>query len=93
MQITIPAPTTYTKVDDGVYKGSDGNLYHNETVLRYRIMRKHLKPPYVSSGWSLFTSHSKQESATDMLDNLEKDFYDYKIVDNGEATTIKRLLY
>ena len=40
-----------------------------------------------------FTSHSKQESATDMLDNLEKDFYDYKIVDNGEATTIKRLLY
>ena len=93
MQITIPAPTTYTKVDDGVYKGSDGNLYHNETVLRYRIMRKHLKPPSASSGWSLFTSHSKQESATDMLDNLEKDFYDYKIVDNGEATTIKRLLY
>ena len=56
-------------------------------------MRKHLKPPYDSSGWSLFTSHSKQESATDMLDNLEKDFYDYKIVDNGEPTTIKRLLY
>ena len=94
MQITIPAPTTYTKVDDGVYKGSDGNLYHNETVLRYRVMRKYLKPPYNSSGWSLFSSHSKQESAVDtMFDNLKEDFYDYKIVDNGEATTIKRLLY
>ena len=93
MQFTIPAPKTYTKVDDGVYKGSDGNFYEDETILRYRVMRKHLKPPYDSSGWSLFTSHSKQESATEMLDNLEKDFYDYKIVDAGETLVSKRLIY
>ena len=32
MQIIIPAPTTYTKVDDGVYTGSDGNLYHDIVI-------------------------------------------------------------
>ena len=73
MQITKPAPTTYTKVDDGDYKGSDGNLYHDEIVLRYRIMRKHLIPPYDSSGCYILTSHPTQESATDMLDNIQKD--------------------
>ena len=96
MQITIPAPTTYTKVDDGVYRGSDNNLYHDETVLRYRVMRKHLIEPYSESGWGLYTSHADKDSAiTCMFDSKEKtgEVYDYKFVDAGEPTTIKRLLY
>ena len=41
MQFTIPAPKTYEEIDEGVYKGSDGNFYEDETILRYRVMRKH----------------------------------------------------
>ena len=85
-----------TKVDDGVWTDNNGNHYHEEQVLRYRVYFKHLHKPYDTGNWLLHSSHSIEQSAIDtMFDEKEDngDLYDYKLVDNGEATTIKRLLY
>jgi hypothetical protein len=96
MQFTIPAPTTYTKVDDGVYKGSDGNFYEDETILRYRVMRKHTVKPYSDGGWGLYTSHDNIDTATSCMSDYKKEsghLYNYKLVDAGETLVSKRLIY
>ena len=99
MQFTIPAPKTYEEVDDGVYKGSDGNFYEDETVLRYRVMRKHTAKPYSDGGWCLYSSWSNLDSAKFSMNELRKfeedngHLFDYKLVDAGETLVTKRLIY
>ena len=85
----------YTKIEDGVYRGSDGNLYHDERVLRYRVLYQHADRPH-SENWMLHTSHSKFESAQAEVERQNKKregLNVYKLRDAGEATTIKRLMY
>ena len=85
----------YTKIEDGVYRGSDGNLYHDERVLRYRVLYQNADTPH-SENWMLYSSHSKFESAQKTVDEENekwKGWNVYKLRDAGEATTIKRLMY
>ena len=85
----------YTKIEDGVYRGSDGNLYHDERVLRYRVLYQHADRPN-SENWLLHTSHSKFESAQAEVERQNekwKGWNVYKLRDAGEATNIKRLVY
>lgn len=85
-----------TKVDDGVWTDTNGNHYHEELVLRYRVCFKHLHKPYNTGDWLLHSSYFTKESAINaMFDEKEEngDLYDYKLVDNGEPSTIKRLMY
>ena len=99
MQFTIPAPKTYEEIDEGVYRGSDGNLYEDEKILRYRVMRKHTAKPYSDGGWGLYSSWSNLESATKSMNDLQKleeengRLYNYKIVDAGKTIISKRLIY
>ena len=96
MQFTIPAPKTYEEIDDGVYRGSDGNLYEDEKILRYRVMRKHTAKPYSDGGWCLYSSHKKHAPAKKFVSDLmiaDKDLYNYKLVDAGKTMVIKRLIY
>ena len=85
----------YTEIEDGVYRGSDGNLYHDERVLRYRVLYQHADRPH-SENWMLYSSHSKFESAQAQVERQNKKWEGlnvYKLRDAGEATTIKRLIY
>ena len=99
MQFTIPAPKTYEEIDEGVYKGSDGNFYEDETILRYRVMRKHTAKPYSDGGWGLYSSWSNLDSANFSMNELRKfeedngHLFDYKLVDAGETLVTKRLIY
>ena len=52
----------YTEIENGTYRGSDGNLYYDERVLRYRVLYQHADRPH-SENWNLYSSHSKFESA------------------------------
>ena len=85
----------YTKIEDGMYRGSDGNLYQDERVLRYRVLYQHADRPN-SENWLLHTSHSKFESAQAEVERQNekwKGWNVYKLRDAGEATNIKRLVY
>tara|TARA_R110000824_G_scaffold264062_1_gene452868 strand:- start:100 stop:363 length:264 start_codon:yes stop_codon:yes gene_type:complete len=85
----------YTKIEDGMYRGSDGNLYHDERVLRYRVLYQHADRPN-SENWLLHTSHSKFESAQAEVERQNEKWEGlnvYKLRDAGEATNIKRLVY
>lgn len=95
MQITIPAPTTYTEVEDGVYKGSDGNLYHDERILRHRIFYQR-SDDTTSDNWSLHSSFTNEKPCQAEVARLNKTnghLFIYYYKDNGKPTTIKRLLY
>lgn len=85
----------YTEIEDGVYRGSDGNLYHDERVLRYRVLYQNADTPH-SENWHLYMSYSSFEPAQACVERQNekwKGLNVYKLRDAGEATTIKRLIY
>lgn len=68
--------------------------YYEENVLRYRVYerdRDRTKPK-----WGLYSSHTTKEGAEKQKAICEREdgrWCDYKVVDAGEETTIKRLVY
>ncbi len=86
---------TLKKIDDGLWEDPVGNHYYEETVLRYRVFE--IDRDRAKAGWGLYSSHTtkdaaeKQKAICEREDN--KHWCDYKVVDAGEETTIKRLVY
>ena len=86
---------TLRKIDDGLWEDPVGNHYYEETVLRYRVFE--IDRDRAKAGWGLYSSHTtkdaaeKQKAICEREDN--KHWCDYKVVDAGEETTIKRLVY
>lgn len=87
---------SYTDLGDGTYSDDKGNLYHEELVLRYRVMyqRSDTKNP---DRWSLYSSHAKKEKAVEFMQNMMNEepdaMFNWMLKDTGEPTKIKRLIY
>ena len=84
---------TLRKIDDDLWMDGEGNYYYEETILRYRVYTKDKRD---GAKWRLYTSHNKEENAkmkAKFYDNYEGEYCYYKVVDAGEETTIKRLVY
>ena len=86
---------TLKKIDDGLWEDPVGNHYYEETVLRYRVFEK--DRDRAKAGWGLYSSHTTKEDAEKQKAICEREdnkhWCDYKVVDAGEETTIKRLVY
>ena len=81
------------KVESGIWEDKAGNYYEDETVLRYMVFSKYKDKP--DTGWMLVSSHSTFNGAKNHNGGwigIDQSC-DYKIVDNGKSTTIKRLIY
>ena len=97
MKIVIHPQGKFTKVEDGVYVDEKGNHYHDEKVLRQKVLRQRVdETEYV---WQLHSSHSSKQNAIINRDSLEEEeqtlhrLYRYIVKDEGQETTIKRLIY
>lgn len=85
---------TLRKIDDDLWMDDEGNHYYEETILRYRVYTK--SKTRDGAKWRLYTSHNKEKNAkmrAKFYDNYEGEYCYYKVVDAGEETTIKRLVY
>jgi hypothetical protein len=97
MKITIPPEGKFTRVDDGVYVDEKGNHYQEERVLRYKVLRQ--RTDETEDVWQLHSSHSSKQNAIINRDSLEEEeqtlhrLYRYIVKDEGQETTIKRLIY
>ena len=97
MKITIPPEGKFTRVDDGVYVDEKGNHYQEERVLRYKVIRQ--RTDETEDVWQLHSSHSSKQNAIINRDSLEEEeqtlhrLYRYIVKDEGQETTIKRLIY
>ena len=97
MKITIQPEGKFTRVDDGLYVDEKGNHYHEERVLRYKVLRQ--RTDETEDVWQLHSSHSSKQNAMINRDSLEEEeqtlhrLYRYIVKDEGQETTIKRLVY
>jgi hypothetical protein len=97
MKITIHPQGKFTRVDDGLYVDEKGNHYHDERVLRYKVLRQ--RTDETEDVWQLHSSHSSEQNAIITRDSLEEEeqtahrLYRYIVKDEGQETIIKRLLY
>tara|TARA_R100000995_G_C3445498_1_gene105446 strand:+ start:312 stop:605 length:294 start_codon:yes stop_codon:yes gene_type:complete len=97
MKITIPPEGKFTRVDDGLYVDEKGNHYQEERVLRYKVLRQ--RTDETEDVWQLHSSHSSKQNAMINRDSLEEEeqtlhrLYRYIVKDEGQETTIKRLIY
>tara|TARA_R110002020_G_scaffold201152_7_gene403691 strand:+ start:4055 stop:4348 length:294 start_codon:yes stop_codon:yes gene_type:complete len=97
MKITIPPQGKFTRLEDGVYVDEKGNHYHEEKVLRYKVLRQRVEE--TEDVWQLHSSHSSKQNAMINRDSLEEEeqtlhrLYRYIVKDEGQETTIKRLIY
>jgi hypothetical protein len=97
MKITIHPQGKFTRVDDGVYVDEKGNHYQEERVLRYKVLRQ--RTDETEDVWQLHSSHSSKQNAIINRDSLEEEeqtlhrLYRYIVKDEGQETTIKRLIY
>ncbi len=85
---------TLKKIDDGLWEDPVGNHYYEETVLRYRVFE--IDRDRAKAGWGLYSSHTTKDGAEKQKAICEREdgrWCDYKVVDAGEETTIKRLVY
>ena len=86
---------TLRKIDDGLWEDPVGNHYYEETVLRYRVFE--IDRDRAKAGWGLYSSHTTKDAAEKQKAICEREdkkhWCDYKVVDAGEETTIKRLVY
>ena len=79
------------EVEQGLWQDEVGNYYEEESILRFRVLEQHKE----EEEWRLVSSHSTYEGAETnggMFGRRAKHF-NYKIVDNGEATVVKSLVY
>lgn len=63
-----------------------------ETVHQYRVFKRMLNAGSRSNPWRLFFSSPSEEISQDITihyNEEDKDLYEYKMVDAGEATTIQ----
>lgn len=63
-----------------------------ETVHQYRVFKRMLNAGSRSNPWRLFFSSPSEEISQDITINYneeDKDLYEYKMVDAGEATIIE----
>ena len=97
MKIKIPPEGKFTRVDDGVYVDEKDNHYQEERVLRYKVLRQ--RTDETEDVWQLHSSHSSKQNAIINRDSLEEEeqtlhrLYRYIVKDEGQETTIKRLIY
>ena len=97
MKITIQPEGKFTRVDDGLYVDEKGNHYQEERVLRYKVLRQ--RTDETEDVWQLHSSHSSEQNAIIQRDSLEEEeqtlhrLYRYIVKDEGQETTIKRLVY
>ena len=98
MKITFQPQGKFTRVDDGLYVDEKGNHYHDERVLRYKVLRQRTDETN-KDVWQLHSSHSSEQNAIIQRDSLEEEeqtlhrLYRYIVKDEGQETTIKRLVY
>ena len=86
----------FTKVEDGVYVDEKGNHYHDEKVLRYKVLRQRVDE--TEDVWQLHSSHSSEQNAMINRDCLEQEehtppMFKNIVKDEGKETTIKRLIW
>tara|TARA_R100000306_G_C4270398_1_gene89855 strand:+ start:225 stop:494 length:270 start_codon:yes stop_codon:yes gene_type:complete len=84
------------EVEQGLWQDEVGNYYEEESILRFRVFCKH--PTEEEQDWKLVSSHSTYERAEEYGGLFgerisEVEHYQYKIVDNGEATVVKSLVW
>ena len=97
MKIVFQPQGKFTRVDDGVYVDEKGNHYQEERVLRYKVLRQ--RTDETEDVWQLHSSHSSKQNAIINRDSLEEEeqtlhrLYRYIVKDEGQETTIKRLIY
>lgn len=63
-----------------------------ETVHQYRVFQRMLNAGNRSNPWRLFFSSPSEKTSQEVTMNYnkeDKDLYEYKLVDAGEATTIQ----
>jgi len=99
MKITFQPQGKFTRVDDGLYVDEKGNHYHEERVLRYKVLRQRTDETN-KDVWQLHSSHSSEQNAMINCDSLEEEekrslnpLFRYMVKDEGQETIIKRLLY
>ena len=98
MKITFQPQGKFTRVDDGLYVDEKGNHYHEERVLRYKVLRQRVDETD-KDVWQLHSSHSSKQNAIIQRDSLEEEeqtlhrLYRYIVKDEGQETTIKRLVW
>ena len=97
MKIVFQPEGKFTRLDDGIYVDEKGNHYHEERVLRYKVLRQGVDE--TEDVWQLHSSHSSEQNALAQRDSLEEEeqtlhrLYRYIVKDEGKDTTIKRLIY
>ena len=96
MKITFQPEGKFTRVDDGLYVDEKGNHYHEERVLRYKVLRQ--RTDETEDVWQLHSSHSSEQNAITQRDSLEEEehtppLFRYMVKDEGKETTIKRLIW
>ena len=62
MKITFQPQGKFTRVDDGLYVDEKGNHYHDERVLRYKVLRQRVDETD-KDVWQLHSSHSSEQNA------------------------------
>ena len=85
----------YTEIAPGFYEDQKGNHFYDEKVLRYRVFEKPLDGLW---DWRLVSSHFTYKDAETnggawCGHSWSDESYQYKIVDNGTESYIKRLMY
>ena len=63
-----------------------------ETVHQYRVFKRWTNAGSGSNPWRLFFSSPSEETSQEIMmvyNKEDKDLYEYKLVDAGEATTIQ----
>jgi len=92
---------TFKRIEEGLYEDQNGDLYHDETIARYRVAKRIKTDKYGWEDWKLFASSSSLKVSNEVKDNeikdnigeIWEDYIEYKVVDFGGETTVKRLVY
>ena len=71
MKITFQPQGKFTRVDDGLYVDEKGNHYHDERVLRYKVLRQRVDETD-KDVWQLHSSHSSEQNAIIQRDSKRR---------------------
>ena len=92
---------TFTEIENGFYKDENGDLYHDETIGRYRVAQRIELPNKGWQNWTLFASPSSLKVANEVMQKENEEcigmawegYVEFKVFDFGGEITVKRLAY
>ena len=92
---------TFTEIENGFYRDENGDLYHDETIGRYRVAQRIELPNKGWQNWTLFASSSSLKVANEVMQKENEEcigmawegYVEFKVFDFGGEITVKRLAY